>query len=52
MLGREQIEIKTPAQVRRMRTAGLVVADIHQALRQAVRAGITTAELDAVSART
>ena len=52
MLGREQIEIKTPAQVRRMRTAGLVVADIHRALRQAVRAGITTAELDAVSART
>lgn len=47
---REQIEIKTPAQVRHMRRAGLVVAQIHAALRQAVRPGITTAELDAVSA--
>ena len=50
MLSREQIQIKTPQQVRLMRRAGLVVADIHAALREAVRAGITTAELDAVSA--
>ena len=50
MLSREQIQIKTPEQVRLMRRAGLVVADIHAALRKAVRAGITTAELDAVSA--
>lgn len=50
MLNRERIEIKTPDQVRRMRRAGLVVADIHAALREAVRPGITTAELDAVSA--
>ena len=50
MLSREQIQIKTPQQVRLMRRAGLVVADIHAALRKAVRAGITTAELDAVSA--
>ena len=50
MLSREQIQIKTPEQVRLMRRAGLVVADIHTALREAVRAGITTAELDAVSA--
>ena len=50
MLSREQIQIKTPEQVRLMRRAGLVVADIHAALREAVRAGITTAELDAVSA--
>ncbi|AMD88491.1 methionine aminopeptidase [Actinomyces radicidentis] len=33
-----------------MREAGLVVADIHAALREAVRPGTTTAELDAVSA--
>lgn len=52
MLGREQIQIKTPEQVRRMRQAGLVVAEVHKALREAVAAGVTTAELDAVSART
>ena len=50
MLSREQIQIKMPEQVRLMRRAGLVVADIHAALRKAVRAGVTTAELDAVSA--
>jgi len=50
VLSREQIQIKTPEQVRLMRRAGLVVAGIHAALREAVRAGITTAELDAVSA--
>lgn len=50
MLGREQIQIKTPEQVRLMREAGLVVADIHAALREAVRPGVTTAELDKVSA--
>lgn len=52
MLAREQIEIKTPDQVRLMRRAGLVVADIHAALREAVRPGVTTAELDAVCAAT
>ena len=35
-----------------MREAGLVVADIHQALRRACRPGITTKELDRVSADT
>ena len=50
MLSREQIQIKTPEQIRLMRRAGLVVADIHAALREAVRPGTTTAELDAVSA--
>ena len=52
MLAREQIEIKTPDQVRLMRRAGLVVADIHAALRETVRPGATTAELDAVCAAT
>lgn len=50
MLSREHIQIKTRDQVLRMREAGLVVADIHAALREAVRPGMTTAELDAVSA--
>ncbi|MBM6979274.1 MAG: type I methionyl aminopeptidase [Actinomyces succiniciruminis] len=50
MLTRERIQLKTPDQLRHMRRAGLVVADIHAALREAVRPGVTTAELDAVSA--
>ncbi|NDR54198.1 MULTISPECIES: type I methionyl aminopeptidase [unclassified Actinomyces] len=50
MLTRERIQLKSPDQVRRMRQAGLVVADIHAALREAVRPGVTTGELDAVSA--
>ena len=50
MFGREKIEYKTPDQVRTMRRAGLVVADIHAALRETVAPGMTTAELDAVSA--
>ncbi|WP_276781317.1 type I methionyl aminopeptidase [Actinomyces gerencseriae] len=49
---RNRIEIKTPDQVRHMRRAGLVVADIHAALREAVRPGVTTGELDAVCAAT
>lgn len=51
MFGRDRIEYKTADQVAKMRRAGLVVADIHAALRDAIRPGITTAELDAVSAR-
>ncbi|UNX54347.1 type I methionyl aminopeptidase [Georgenia sp. TF02-10] len=50
MLGRERIEYKTPDQVRAMRRAGLVVADIHAALRAAAAPGMTTADLDAVAA--
>ena len=34
-----------------MREAGLVVASIHEALRGAIRPGITTRELDEVSAQ-
>ena len=49
---RNRIEIKTPDQVRHMRRAGLVVADVHAALREAVRPGVTTGELDAVCAAT
>lgn len=45
-----RIEIKTLEQLKWMREAGLVVADIHASLREAVAPGVTTAELDAVSA--
>ena len=44
-----RIELKTAQELRFMREAGLVVAGIHEKLREAVRPGVTTAELDAVS---
>jgi len=46
---RERIEYKTPEQIRVMRRAGLVVAEIHAALREAATPGRTTAELDDVA---
>ena len=49
MFGRG-IEYKSPDQIRRMRTAGLVVADVHDAVRAAIVPGVTTGELDAVAA--
>lgn len=49
MFGRG-IEYKSPDQIRRMRTAGLVVADIHDAVRAAIVPGVTTGELDVVAA--
>ena len=44
------IEIKSPEQFGRMREAGLVVARTLQVLAEAVRPGITTADLDAIAA--
>jgi methionyl aminopeptidase len=49
MLGRDRIEYKTPAQVRLMRRAGLVVADALDAVQRALRPGVTTGELDAIA---
>jgi methionyl aminopeptidase len=43
------VEVKTPAQVASMRAAGLVVGRTLEVLRAAVRAGVTTGELDAVA---
>jgi len=43
------IEIKTPEQVEKMRAAGLVVGETLELLRESVRAGMSTAELDAVA---
>jgi methionyl aminopeptidase len=45
------IEIKSPEQLARMRQAGLVVAHTLRVLTEAVRPGVTTAELDAIAAR-
>ncbi|MCB2176180.1 MAG: type I methionyl aminopeptidase [Actinomycetales bacterium] len=49
MFGRERIEYKTAEQVVAMRRAGLVVAAAHQAVRDAIAPGVTTADLDAVA---
>lgn len=43
------VEIKTPEQIDAMRKAGLVVGDTLERLRAAVRAGISTGELDAIA---
>src|ERR1700746_3887348 len=43
------IEIKTPGQIAAMREAGLVVARTLRVLADAVRPGITTADLDALA---
>ncbi|WP_300603595.1 type I methionyl aminopeptidase [Trebonia sp.] len=45
------IEIKTPEQLARMREAGLVVARTLRVLTEAVRPGISTADLDAIAER-
>ena len=44
------IEIKSPAQIRQMRRAGLVVADALAAVAAAAHPGVCTRELDAVAA--
>jgi methionyl aminopeptidase len=43
------IEIKTPEQIELMRVAGLLVGETLELLRGSVRAGISTAELDAIA---
>lgn len=43
------IELKTPEQIEIMRAAGLVVGRTLELLRSEVRAGMTTAELDAIA---
>jgi methionyl aminopeptidase len=49
MLGRDRLQYKTPDQVRLMRRAGLVVADALDAVRGALRTGVTTGELDKIA---
>jgi methionyl aminopeptidase len=46
-----RIQYKTPEQLVRMRKAGLVVANTLQVLREAVRPGVSTAQLDEIAAR-
>jgi methionyl aminopeptidase len=39
---------RTPEQLRHMRAAGRVVAEMHERIREAIRPGVTTAELDQI----
>jgi methionyl aminopeptidase len=52
VFGRDRIQYKTPEQILAMRRAGLVVADALDAVREAVKPGVTTAQLDEVAERT
>ena len=44
------IQIKTFDQLKVMRRAGLVVAEIHQQIRSAIKPGMTTSALDTIAA--
>ncbi|MGH3265801.1 MAG: type I methionyl aminopeptidase, partial [Trebonia sp.] len=46
-----EIQVKSAEQVVRMHAAGQVVARTLSVLREAVRPGVTTAELDAIAER-
>lgn len=52
MLFHQRIELKSPDELRAMRAAGLVVARTLARLRDAVDAGVSTAELDALAEET
>ena len=43
------IQIKTEEQIKTMRKAGLVVAEIHKAIREVVKPGMMTSALDVVA---
>ncbi len=43
------VTIKSPRELALMREAGRIVARVHAALREAIRPGVTTAELDALA---
>ena len=49
MFANRGLEIKTPAQIDKMRVAGLLVGETLEVLRAAARPGVTTRELDAIA---
>jgi methionyl aminopeptidase len=51
LLRRAPVRLKTPDEIKKMRTSGRMVAEILATLREAVRPGISTAELDAIAER-
>ncbi|MBL7501575.1 type I methionyl aminopeptidase [Frankia sp. CNm7] len=52
MARREHVQIKTAAEIAKMRVAGLLVAQTLDKLREAAVPGVTTADLDALAERT
>ncbi|MCK9874862.1 type I methionyl aminopeptidase [Frankia sp. AgPm24] len=52
MARREHVQIKSAAEIARMRVAGLLVARTLARLREAVAPGVTTADLDALAEQT
>lgn len=49
MILRSNVELKTPAQIRHMREAGLVVAEIHRQTREAIAPGVTGLDLNEIA---
>jgi methionyl aminopeptidase len=49
---RNRFELKTPSDIKRMRVAGLLTAQALKAVRDAIRPGVTTLELDAIAEAT
>lgn len=45
------VRLKTPAEIRKMRDSGRIVAEVFEVLRERVRPGVATAELDALVER-
>lgn len=45
------ISLKNPAQIAKMRDAGKILYEVEQEVRQAIRPGVTTAELDVLAER-
>jgi len=43
------IVIKSKNEIAKMREAGRLVAEVHQALREKIKPGVSTAELDAIA---
>jgi methionyl aminopeptidase len=48
MFKQPTVRRKSPEQIARMRKAGRIVAEMHEKIREAIRPGVTTAELDAI----
>ncbi len=48
MFSNRGLEIKTPAQIDKMRVAGLLVGETLELLRASARPGVTTGELDEI----
>ncbi|GAB4567205.1 MAG: type I methionyl aminopeptidase [Anaerolineae bacterium] len=46
---RRAVHLKTPEEIRLMRKAGRIVAEVHELMKRMIRPGVSTAELDAAA---